>query len=221
MKPIMRKLSLDYPEINFTSINTDDEDASWINEKYDITTIPRYYFFKNQDMVHEHEGAGPLHVFEYLIKSELYEQKQLNMLENGISTQNLTSILSSNNLTVILLHSDNPESINILPYYSFLMKEYENIYFITANAKDSEALLSTAKQNSKLDIKFPFFLLYEGATLVDSFHEVNQDVARFLIADALLDKPIKPYDGISEPEFQEVVDKNPLTIFYIFKEEGD
>ena len=64
-------------------------------------------------------------------------------------------------------------------------------------------------------------MLFKENTLINSFSEVNQDVLRYFIADSLLDHPIKNYNGITEEQFQKIIVDNPLTILYIYKEEGD
>ena len=45
-KPVFEELSNKYPKIKFLSIDTDQTD--WINNRYDIDSIPRFLFFKNK-----------------------------------------------------------------------------------------------------------------------------------------------------------------------------
>jgi thiol-disulfide isomerase/thioredoxin len=221
MKPIIDKLVLNYPEIQFTSINTDDTDSNWINEEYKINTIPRYLFFKGTKLQYEHEGAGPIHVFEFHIKTKLFEQNLLNIFDKRISKEEFAEILSSNNNVVALIISDNNESKHILPYYAFIMNQFNEVNFITINSTNSENIISFDIELSIDEIHYPYFMLFKEKSLVHSFSEVNQDVVRYLIADGLFDHPIKSYDGINDQEFQKILEDNPLTILYVFKEEGD
>ncbi len=57
VSPLIEELSQEHPEYKFCKVNVDEEGN--LAQKYNITSIPQFYIFKNGKIINQSVGAIP------------------------------------------------------------------------------------------------------------------------------------------------------------------
>ena len=218
-KPIFEEISEqeEYKDIKFISINSDE--AIWINNRFDIDSIPRFLFFNKNKLIYEHVGASPKEVFEFQINYRFFDSKILNEMENGISEEKFRELLTEHPKLVIFAYDQNDNETEFFkPYIALLKKDLDDVYFVLVNAVKSEIIKSLINADQPGHHAYPYFLLYKDGILQHGEHIHHPDILEIQVLDFLMDtSPVKRYDQLSEEEFQNLTEKNPKSVCFIYK----
>jgi thiol-disulfide isomerase/thioredoxin len=219
-KPIFEELSEEYTEITFVSINSDE--TVWINDRYSIDSIPRFLFFKRNELVYEHRGASPKQAFDFQINTKLLNKIMINEMEEGITDDTFDVLVKKFEKLVIFAYGPGDEESEFFkPYFASMMSEFPDIYFVAINAEKSPVLKSKFEKKSSDHHLYPHFLLYRDGTLQFDNHIHHPEILHIEIVDFLTDvSPIKKYNKISENGFYDLIKQHPKSLVFIFRDGG-
>jgi len=226
MKPIFKELSKKYKEkIKFITIDVDN--CNWINQKYDIDSVPRFLFFENGKLIFEQKGASSPESFEFKIRDIMLKEKFTNFHElENIDENKLNEIVKQNDKVVIYIYKDVSELNPIFkPIFILNSEKYKEIFFSGASISKNSWL--TKKFGIKeieyeefhdKDKKLPYLLFYKNGKLLLETGIIPPDNIEILIKDKMLESIKVEYflNGIDEQKFQKIIEENEIVIVDIF-----
>ncbi|MBN2156092.1 MAG: hypothetical protein JW776_08615 [Candidatus Lokiarchaeota archaeon] len=215
-RPIFEKLSNEYTNIKFISIDTDG--TQWIGEKYDIDSIPRFLFFKNAHLVYEHKGASPLEVFEYFIKTKLLGLQLLDEIKEGITESEFEELIKEYGKLIVEFHpSEDDESEQLKPFYIPLMENYPEIKFLIIELDSKKT--QWARKRFNIKDHFPYFIIFNNGENVLSHHIHHPEAIKYAIEEKLLGRTPFTHDSLMpEEKFDTIINAYENAIVFIMKE---
>ncbi len=218
-KPVFEELSNKYPKIKFLSIDTDQTD--WINNRYDIDSIPRFLFFKNGKLIYEHRGASAKIVFEYFIKTKLLELDLIDEQKEGISEQEFDELTKKHTKLVIEFHpSKSEEAEQLKPFYIPIMEEYIDVKFLIVEVDNKKT--RWAQKRFEIKNEFPHFVMFNKGKIVYSSHIHHPDALKYAIEEKLYGRTPFAHDSLmAEEKFETTINAYEHAIVFIMNEKSD
>lgn len=227
MKPVFKELAEDenYQNIEFVTIDTDN--CNWINNRFDIDSIPRFLFFEDGELIHEQRGASNKGAFEFIIKDKLLGAKfeKFHDIET-ISKDEFNKKIQDEEMGVFYIKKEGSQLNDIFkPLLVMSSEEYQSIFFGSISyekngwLKDEFGIKDAEyKRYGEQGKKLPYFLFYKNGELIKEAGAMQASQFESIIKGKMLDliKVAEYEEGIEKEEFEKIISENKLVVVDIF-----
>jgi thioredoxin 1 len=217
-KPIFEELSNEFKQIKFISIDTDEN--QWLSNKFDIDSIPRFFFFKNQQMIYEHRGASVKPVFEYFIKTKLLELQLLEEFNDGFSEHDFDTLVQEDSKIVVEFHPfQHEESEQLKPFYIPLIEQYPDIRFLIIDLDNKKT--KWARKRFHMN-EYPHFVMIKNGKIMHDAHIHHPDAIKYAIEEKIFGRTPFSHDSMmDEDKFETIIGAYENAIVYIMNEKSN
>ncbi len=217
-KPVFEELSNEYKQIKFISIDTDEN--QWLSNKFDIDSIPRFFFFKNKKLIHEYRGASVKPVFEYLIKTKLLGLQLLEERKDGFSEYDFDTLVQENSMIIVEFHPfEHEESEQLKPFYIPLIEQFPEIRFLIVDLDNKKT--QWARKRFHLD-EFPHFIMIKSGKIMYDAHIHHPDAIKYTIEENMFGRTPFAHTGImAEEKFETIIGAYENAIVYVMDEKSN
>lgn len=226
MKPIFKELAEDeqYKNIEFVTIDTDK--CNWINNRFDIDSIPRFLFFKNGKLIHEQRGASNKDAFEFVIKDRLLgmDFDTFKSFES-LSKNEYENLIKEEKMAVIYVQKDGSQLNDIFKPMLVMASQEHDIYFASISydknswIKNEFGIIDEEyRRYGEPEKKLPYFLFYKDGSIVKEMGAMTPEQFDSIIKGEMLNliKVAEYEKGISKEEFEKILSENKRVMVDIF-----
>ena len=224
LKPFYIPLIEEYPDVRFLIIELDNKKTKWARKRFHMKDFPHFVMTKNGKIVHDAHIHHP-DAIKYTVEEKMFGRTPFAH-DSLMAEEKFETIISAYESSIVYIMDEKSNTSLVMRNYLFRIAElYPDLPLIVLKKGENPWLKEKFNlekgeftRYDEVGKKTPYFIFYKKGMIVHESGPIRPEKFEDIIQAKLLKLfAVDEFEhGISEKEFNSIVEKNSLVVLDIF-----